>query len=157
MDMTKEQEKVIGEVISYWQKQERWASFNISLYSSFLFLRDVNMAEFSEQDVLSLLSVISGHFILGQQPSLPSLPLNHNESQQCPLPYCGKWFDKMSQLEKHKTTMHPQSNTSSKSIGTNWPCGQCDQSFLYEPTLRNHLKSHFVRALGLWINTHRKR
>ena len=65
------------------------------------------LAEFKEQDIASLFSVISGHFLLGGNSDVDLASTTASSTTMtplhlCPEPGCGKNFNQASVLEKHR-------------------------------------------------------
>ena len=119
MNFTEEQQSILQEVVEYWTKRGE----------------DTKLESFTENDVMSLFNVISGHFLLQKSDVREVQPIN-KDIFQCN--ECGKWFDLPHSLERHK-----QTHISSKD---KIACSKCDKTFLYELALKNHMVKHIVPA-----------
>ena len=115
-----EQQAVLQEVVEYWSNRGE---------------DEKKLDDFTENDVMSLFSVISGHFLL-QKPDVSKVETEAVKKDIFQCNDCGKWFDLMHSLERHKTLMHSGAEKGK------FPCTKCDKSFLYELALKKHLMKH---------------
>ena len=123
-NFTTEQQAVLQEVVEYWSSRGE---------------EEKKLDDFTENDVMSLFSVISGHFLL-QKPDLSRVETDATKKDIFQCNDCGKWFDHMHSLERHKTLTHSNAEKGK------FPCTKCDKSFLYELTLKKHLMKHVELA-----------
>ena len=83
MSFSSEQQAVLQEVVEYWSSRGE----------------ESKLENFTENDVLSLFNVISGHFLV-QKNDLAKVEPISKDIFQCN--ECGKWFDLPHSLERHK-------------------------------------------------------
>ena len=114
MSFSSEQQAVLQEVVEYWSSRGE----------------ESKLDNFSENDVLSLFNVISGHFLV-QKSDLAKVEPVSKDIFQCN--ECGKWFDLAHSLERHK-----QSHLNKDKFS----CAKCDKTFLFELALRKHMTKH---------------
>ena len=120
MNFTSDQQAVLQEIVEYWSNRGE----------------KEKMESFSENDVLSLFNVISGHFLVQKGDFAKVEPVAKQDIYQCN--ECGKWFDLPHSLERHKQSHQNKDK---------FACTKCDKTFLYQLTLSKHMAKHHVESV----------
>ena len=110
MNFTEEQQSILQEVVEYWTKRGE----------------DTKLESFTENDVMSLFNVISGHFLLQKSDVREVQPIN-KDIFQCN--ECGRQFTQASHLKTHSN-----SHTGEKP----YECDKCFKRFNSRSSKYNH-------------------